>query len=166
MKNYISNCCGAEVKVEGYTTPYYVCIKCGKMCDFEGIKYYSTAQDSPCADFSLDTTAQEPTNDCQATEILFSFWKAYKESKTTEERDEAIEKGVSDIKKAFKDGKKEDLFDSLLDQAFEMGKRSERKQILKELHDEAWLDDDDSPPTAPKEQEENATQMTLTQCPK
>jgi len=28
-----SQCCNANVKVEGKTTRYYVCLKCGKACD-------------------------------------------------------------------------------------------------------------------------------------
>jgi len=28
-----SSCCGAMVRVEGRTTHYYVCNKCGKACD-------------------------------------------------------------------------------------------------------------------------------------
>lgn len=28
-----SSCCGAPVRVDGKTTHYYVCIKCGKPCD-------------------------------------------------------------------------------------------------------------------------------------
>lgn len=28
-----SKCCNANVKIEGKTTHYYVCLKCGKTCD-------------------------------------------------------------------------------------------------------------------------------------
>ncbi len=30
-----SKCCNAPVKVEGRTTHYYVCEKCGKTCDIK-----------------------------------------------------------------------------------------------------------------------------------
>jgi hypothetical protein len=30
-----SVCCGAEVIIEGETTKFYVCLKCGQACDVE-----------------------------------------------------------------------------------------------------------------------------------
>lgn len=33
MNKPLSNCCHAPMKVEGDTTHYYVCTKCGKPCD-------------------------------------------------------------------------------------------------------------------------------------
>ena len=33
MNKPLSNCCHAPMTVEGKTTHYYVCTKCGKACD-------------------------------------------------------------------------------------------------------------------------------------
>ena len=33
MNKPLSNCCHAPMTVEGHTTHYYVCDKCGKPCD-------------------------------------------------------------------------------------------------------------------------------------
>lgn len=33
MTVILSNCCNANVRVEGRTTQYYVCCKCGHACD-------------------------------------------------------------------------------------------------------------------------------------
>lgn len=33
MHRPLSNCCHSEMKVEGNTTNYYVCLKCGNPCD-------------------------------------------------------------------------------------------------------------------------------------
>lgn len=32
-KDFESNCCKAPVKLQGYTTHYHSCTKCGKSCD-------------------------------------------------------------------------------------------------------------------------------------
>lgn len=34
-RKFKSKCCNADVKVEGKTTHYYVCLKCGKDCDIK-----------------------------------------------------------------------------------------------------------------------------------
>lgn len=39
-----SSCCNEEVRVEGDTTKYFVCEKCGKACD-EANTYDSTCYD-------------------------------------------------------------------------------------------------------------------------
>ncbi len=33
MQDWKSNCCNAEIEVEGTTTMYYICSKCGKPCN-------------------------------------------------------------------------------------------------------------------------------------
>jgi len=30
---HVSNCCGADLRIEGRTTQYYVCENCGYPCD-------------------------------------------------------------------------------------------------------------------------------------
>ncbi len=30
---HVSNCCGADLRIEGDTTQHYVCTKCGYPCD-------------------------------------------------------------------------------------------------------------------------------------
>jgi hypothetical protein len=53
-----SDCCNAEVRVEGNTTKYHVCLKCNKPCDIGKPK--TTAMGVPILEKMDLTTFQKP----------------------------------------------------------------------------------------------------------